>query len=78
MLDEVKSEYISTPACKENRPSREIYYYMLLNEHILLKSAADHRLLSDEPSGHIPQGLLDRARPICEPLRCGIMGKPSV
>ena len=43
-----------------------------------LKCAAGFRLLADKPGGHIPQGLLDRARPISKPLRCGIVGKPSV
>ena len=43
---------------------------------LLLMCADGFSLLADEPSGHIPQGLLDRARPIGEPLRCGIMGKP--
>ena len=31
---------------------------------LLLMCADGFSLLADEPSGHIPQGLLDRARPI--------------
>ena len=35
-------------------------------------------LLCNEPCGHIPQGLLQRARLICKALRCSRMAEAAV